>query len=321
MKCWVQQRYAYGFSLEKNKGPFGSENPGLIRHCLFQHQGQCCTEVQIITLNLFLCFWVGWFISSVGNLNLCGLGFGLFLGDRNLHFESALENRQWSCPLNVFYVFECLSLPGEREINFVMSDETWNISLPFHNRCCVKSRHALVQFRHHPPSLLLKVAWIWPPQLQSVNNVSALQYLFWCCSPFYQFQSGMVLSFLGFIIRPPVLSDVLSLSFYPRPNGSLWSARDWQENLIIASESLIATFQPVSFHSEPQTCQLHRTGPVSCTLTGMLRRHHLLFHHFKNEWIACWSPKKTQIIAIQHFQFSCCGTIFTSNFMQMWVWK
>lgn len=105
--------------------------------------------------------------------------------------------------------------------------------------------------RHHPPSLLLKVARIWPPQLQSVNNVSrtmvgAFQYLFWCCSPLDSFQSGMVLVFLGFITRPSVLSDVLSLSFIPRPNGSLWSARDWRENFMILCESLIPTFQPVS---------------------------------------------------------------------------
>lgn len=50
--------------------------------------------------------------------------------------------------------------------------------------------------RHHPPSLLLKVAWIWPPKLQSVNNVSrTFQYLFWCCSPIDSFQSVMVLFF------------------------------------------------------------------------------------------------------------------------------
>lgn len=92
--------------------------------------------------------------------------------------------------------------------------------------------------RHHPPSLLLKVARIWPPQLQSVNNVGrtmvgAFHYLFWCCSPIES-------------TRPSVPSDVLSLSFFPRPNGPLWSARDWLENFMILCESLIPTLQPVS---------------------------------------------------------------------------
>lgn len=113
MKYWVEQRYACGYSFDKKKGPFGSEKPCLILCRLFQHQGQCCTEVRIITLNPWLCHWVGWSVLSVGNLNLCGLCWLLCVWEeKKSPFRiSSGKKRQRSFPLNVFYflsVWVCL---------------------------------------------------------------------------------------------------------------------------------------------------------------------------------------------------------------------